>query len=1035
MNDDTWRSKTADRLRKLARQLHDLAPGVLYGAVASCAVLPLVGAAQQGTVPFDALYPLLGGAGLNLLSNLLQEWKDRTETEQTQALPGELTRLAQKDADWRAVQDTLLEQFAMLPTLQAAIGDDDKAWFEQTMRHALAAVGSSVQMNVTVTGAQHVAVGQYVHQVINYYRQDNETLDEAELASSIRHYLAWVQENFGRVTLRGVQRGGSQVLELPLDEVYVPLSAQVTRSAEDDMRRSPAAVQRTRRTPAGETAEPVDHTAPIPLNLLLQQGSRLVVTGGPGCGKTTVLQHIAWALATAILTDDPQLASDRVGITLAPGEGLPLPIFVPLSAYARHRQQHAHDGDPHNRTLATFIADYLIERNCAPGLQRSFFARLLQRGQGVLLLLDGLDEVPDEAERALVRQAIEGLMAGKPTLAAVVTCRVAAYKGRTALGAAFREVRVEPLADAQIAALVTRAYDRYFAYDPAQAQAKQAELLGGIMLLEEQRKLRLGDDAPRLVDSPLMVRLLLIVHLNERRLPQHRAELYLKAVDNLLYPDYALDEAVANYLRRLVGGSHEMHRDMVQHVAFAMHSQGQVQGREIDEDALRALLQAEPNYAPYIDALLQNTRQRSALLEERLGSYRFMHLAFQEFLAGRYLAEIVRGEAAIAQYLVDHAIGDSWWREPALLTAGYLSLTSRPVADRLLRLLAVWSVPAAGGHKPVDVQLAAAELAGTACLEWLGEDASLRTAVTSQLYKLLTDDALLAQATPAVKALAADALGRLGDLRPGVGVKDGLPDITWVKIPARDANGQGAFAYQNGRHKGLPDYWIAKYPVTYAQFQVFVDDPDGYRNPRWWREPVALARTNDRSEPSPQTWPIDNRPRERVTWYDAVAYCRWLTAKAQTHPELLLGDAAEALHNGWRIRLPTEWEWEKAARGWQGWAYPWGEKYEAGRANVDETERKDGPNCLGETSAVGIYPHGASPFGVLDMSGNVWEWCLNEYKIPANTQEGGNESRVLRGGSWHYDPDLAAASFRNWNLPDYIFYNNFGFRVVVSSSP
>lgn len=237
------------------------------------------------------------------------------------------------------------------------------------------------------------------------------------------------------------------------------------------------------------------------------------------------------------------------------------------AAYARHRRQHQSDGDPHNRTLATFIADYLIERDCAPGLPRDFFARLLNSGRGVILLLDGLDGVPDEAEHAQVRQAIESLLAGKPKLRAVVTCRVATYKGRTALGADFREVRVEPLADEHIEALVTCAYDCYFAHDSAQALDKRTELLAGITLLEQQRRAGLGDAAPQLVDSPLMVRLLLIVHLNERRLPQHRAELYQKAVDNLLYPEYSLDEMAAEHLRGLVGGRHEMHRDMVQHVA------------------------------------------------------------------------------------------------------------------------------------------------------------------------------------------------------------------------------------------------------------------------------------------------------------------------------------------------------------------------------------------------------------------------------------------------------------------------------------
>src|SRR5690606_8659326 len=110
--------------------------------------------------------------------------------------------------------------------------------------------------------------------------------------------------------------------------------------------------------------------------------------------------------------------------------------------------------------------------------------------------------------------------------------------------------------------------------------------------------------------------------------------------------------------------------------------------------------------------------------------------------------------------------------------------------------------------------------------------------------------------------------------------------------------------------RGLPTFWMAKFPITYAQFQAFVEAPDGYRNPEW-REGLAEYFGDDGTRWR-QNWPIANRPRENVTWPEAVAFCRWLTAQAQQRPDLLPDPALMArLDAGWSIRLPTEQEWVK----------------------------------------------------------------------------------------------------------------------------
>ena len=154
-----------------------------------------------------------------------------------------------------------------------------------------------------------------------------------------------------------------------------------------------------------------------------------------------------------------------------------------------------------------------------------------------------------------------------------------------------------------------------------------------------------------------------------------------------------------------------------------------------------------------------------------------------------------------------------------------------------------------------------------------------------------------------------------------------------------------------------------------------------------------------------------------ASWFDAMAFYAWLEARLRARGELSARQS---------IRLPTEEQWEKAARGGDGRKYPWGDIYESGRANINETWRQAGPFFLRQTSAVGIYPDGKSPYNADDMAGNMWEWCANTYVPKAKSPD---SPRVLRGGSWYVDLDLARAAYRYDNVPN-SRYDLIGFRVV-----
>jgi formylglycine-generating enzyme required for sulfatase activity len=332
------------------------------------------------------------------------------------------------------------------------------------------------------------------------------------------------------------------------------------------------------------------------------------------------------------------------------------------------------------------------------------------------------------------------------------------------------------------------------------------------------------------------------------------------------------------------------------------------------------------------------------------------------------------------------------------------------VAARLARRLARLPPPGAPdpGWQPLATvdRVAGAALAAAGILEQPDAPPALRTELADLLTVLLT-----AGAGPKEWAATGDALARLGDPRPGVGLRpDGLPDIVWCEVPA------GSFLMGGKKDRvDIPyTYSIGRYPVTNTQYGAFVEG-GGYIQKRFWT-PAGWAWRERENVTSPRTlgssFDLPNHPVVGVSWYEAVAFCHWVG-------ELIGND----------VRLPTEAEWEKAARGTDGREYPWGDEFDGRLCNVDQTG-------IENTSVVGLFPSGASPCDALDMSGNVWEWCQSLYEpYPYRAEDGREDTkaedyRVLRGGAFNLDQFSARCAYRNYNLPDSLWLY-YGFRLVV----
>jgi formylglycine-generating enzyme required for sulfatase activity/nucleoside phosphorylase len=811
---------------------------------------------------------------------------------------------------------------------------------------------------------------------------------------------------------------------------------------------------------------------------------RLVLVGDPGSGKSTFINHLTYVLAKPDWARLPKGPVREYWARLPKGpvrKQQALPILVILRDFARWLDAKQPLPKPSFHLLWSFIRHDLKERELAA--VTNLLQQALQDGRTVVLL-DGLDEVlPDnEALLDLVRYSVVAFANRYQKSRYLLTCRVLSYQeSHWQLPANdFPVFELAPFDEDKINRFINAWYQevgKKWHLPPGQPKKWAPKLREAV----HQR------DLWPLVGNPLLLTVTALLHAHGNELPPQRALLYRDAVDILLRWDQR-KEIDAPQLKTLLDqvkrNFNDLKQKVLEPVAF-IHVKGSImqttdQATGISESTLLDHLQElHPRQdRVWAQRLLEALRRRSSLLLERKSQFfSFPYPTFEEYLAGVCLARKSNfGEEAAGQ--LEGKI--AYWRGVILLAVGYL-IHHQGEQEKPLFLVKKLCPEA---HTPQgDDDWRKVWLAGDVLLE-MGvnrvqdkEDGKkLLTHVCQQLTALLKHGML----TPRERAEAGDVLGQLGDPRPGVGVisaKDSavdLPDIDWVEIPAGPFIMGGreddklAQKGENPAHKlELPAFRISRYPITNAQYKPFVEDK-GYDEPQWWTK-EGWAWRQGRTRPNLEAidnedlkkrhtkwldkrpvdkrhhpfwwddprWNVPNRPVIGVTWYEALAYCRWLETRlraADVKTAAILGEE-------YSIRLPTEAEWEKAARGPEGYSWPWGDAWAEDRANTKEAD-------FYHTSPVGLFPSDANDYGVHDMAGNVWEWTTSRwgrrslsqpddrYRYPYNCKYGresldGRWLRVMRGGSWGYDQTIARCMVRYGQLPD-LFFDTLGFRVVLS---
>lgn len=851
---------------------------------------------------------------------------------------------------------------------------------------------NGVNQGDVVTGKKLVSTQVANNITINHYyghylsANKDKGLTKRQFHKLLGAYLQWVKQAYNHARLYGVEISNFRQPTHALSEVYVPLFfrlySQLHRNEIDELlneyKGDPLANQKAY---VKAMHRQRSYGKKVHISKLLTLKDRLVIVGGAGSGKSTLLSHLAISLANSMLSDIPS------SLTLPANRKQLLPLIIPLRNYPKYqivsRKNHFKDeGDPRSGTFVGYISWYLKHRNPSLKFNTEFFDRILKAG-GCLLMFDGLDEVVDLDIKRRLKDDIETLSREiYPDNVFLVTVRESGYSGEVLFSDEFDRLDIQPLDEIQIEEFVKNWCKRLYPEKQEEEKRSLMQAISGINLRYMERGL------PPIINSPFLANMVVSIKFSENELPRERAKLYESAVKSILQASYLEAEGRDELVNW--GGSWEEQRDWLSIIALEMQKGGESRAVLLEEEVI-AILKEQLVPQDSIYRFISVVKLRGGLFEETMGLFQFSHLSYQEFLAARWLAK----QRHNSFELLKDQILNPWWREVFLLLYGYAKMDWSKFSEEYL----VWlsNIEDTHNHK-----LAGLELAGAALREIEQSGTDLRYSLSEKLVENLEIREL--EVNPLLSTKIGNTLDALTDIRfdpdnyflPKSYQGKNEPFYGFVSVSG-EVRHDNYNKYEAGGGKEVLDtisnFYMMRYPTTIAQFRSFIDK-SGY-----------LPKDKDSLQG------VTNHPVAWVAWDDAIKYCKWLEKKIIILGKdlLLKQNLSDEENKFWsglvekklRVTLPSHLEWKLAAQGTDNRIYPWG--------NDDFLYSNTEITGLGKTCTVGCFPNGASPFGLLDMSGNVWEWTRSKVTERTSLPKFENKERenqyILCGGSFMDTPN------------------------------